>query len=68
MGLFKHTGEDPENKDPRNIQGAFRRLRPDPRRLDKDVPANRPHEAVWECGYGFEHNTQRDADRCNGDH
>lgn len=68
MGLFKRTGEDPEDKDPSNIQGAFGKLPLDPRRLDKDVPPARSHESVFECEYGYEHNTQSGADRCNGDH
>lgn len=68
MGLFKRTGEDPDDRDPHNIQGAFGKLPPDSRRLDKDVPPARDHEAVFECQYGQNHNTQLDADRCNGDH
>lgn len=51
--------------DPNNIQGAFGKLPPDPRRLDKDVPI-RDDADTFECMNGHEHLTQIDADKCKG--
>jgi len=53
-------------KDRPNWNDAFGQAEPDPRRLDRDVPPARDHESVFECMEGFEHNTQKDADRCPG--
>ena len=66
MGLFKRTGEDPEDLDPSNIQGAFGKLEPDPRSSGRDDPEPKNHEPSFDCMHNHAHKTQAAADRCTG--